>query len=684
MRNILQISSVRLLAAAVAVGPSSLAYAQTWTPIGPPGGDVRCLTVDRRDPDVVFLGTIDGALYRSTNGGQSWRRLDPGFPLRAHSLDDIVVTVRGEILVGYWQVDGGGGGVARSTDGGRTFTLLEGVKGHSIRGLDVFASNPDVMVAAALDGVFRSEDGGSSWSRISPEGHPDLRNVGSVAIDRNDPRVIYAGTWHLPWRTLDGGRNWKRISAGMVTDSDVMTLTIDLRSPSTVYATACSGIYRSIRRGDGWSKARGIPNSSRRTRAFAQDPSRPDTFFAGTTEGLYMSEDGMKSWRRLTSNRLAINAIAVLQSGALLLGCDGVGVLRSDDRGRTWTSANLGFLERSVARVAIDASETRLFAGLVNAHRHGGVRVTAPKGCAWCVLGQGLEERDVLALARTPHGTFAGTDDGIYAHRPPSDVWWRARTEDGGLERHPRVTEIVALSDRILLAASPLGLWRSEDEGYRWRRQILGRSSIVSAIGRSPVDPQIVLAATPLDLFRSGDGGASWEKLAGAPPSGQTQTIGFLPTDAGVVFAGTTRGLFKSRDGGRSWYYRGGGLPHGSIPAVAVHPNGRTVYAANYTHGGVYRSDDTGENWSRITEAGLHSERIWALELDPTSSAFLLAAAPHGGIHLLPLKADVSEEAAPSTLAGESRAVSSTKCLLTEIVLRLNRVERAALVPESR
>lgn len=678
----IRVARARLMATTIAVSVASLGNAQTWTPIGPPGGDVRSLTIDRNDPDVVYLGTIDGAIYRSKNGGRSWRRLDPGFPLRAHSLDDIIVTVRGEIFIGYWQVDGGGGGVARSLDGGRTFELLDGIKGHSVRGLDVFASNPNVLVAAAIDGVFRSENGGASWSRISPEGHPGLRNVGSIAVDRNDPNVIYAGTWHLPWKTIDGGRNWRRISAGMIPDSDVMTITIDLHSPRTIYATACSGVYRSTSRGDAWSKARGIPNSSRRTRAFIQDPRQPDTLFAGTTEGLYVSEDGMRSWRRLTSDRLVINTIAILQSGAFLLGCDGVGVLRSDDRGRTWTSANQGFLERSVARIAIDASETRLFAGLVNAHRHGGVRVTAPDNCAWCVLGRGIEGREVLALARTSHGTFVGTDDGIHVHRPPSNVWRRMSTEDGGLERHPRITEILALSDRVLLAASPSGLWRSEDAGHGWTRRMLGRSSVVSAIGRSTVNPRMVLAATPLDLFRSEDGGGSWDLVAGAPPSGRTQALGFLPTDDGVVFAGTTRGLFKSRDGGRSWRHRGGGLPHGSIPDIAVHPDGRTVYAANYTHGGVYRSGDAGETWSRMPESGLHSERIWALELDPTLSAFLLAAAPHGGIHLLPLETSVSgEDTAPAV---ESRPIPSPKCLITEIIRRLDRSRRADLAPQSR
>ena len=117
--------------------------------------------------------------------------------------------------------------------------------------------------------MFRSGDGGDSWDRISSLDHPDLKTVGSLAVDPLDAERIYAGTWHLSWKTLDGGRTWQSLKAGMIDDSDVMTLNVDRRDRDTVYATACSGIYRSRDAGRRWSKLRGIPGSSRRTRAFA-------------------------------------------------------------------------------------------------------------------------------------------------------------------------------------------------------------------------------------------------------------------------------------------------------------------------------------------------------------------------------------------------------------------------------
>src|SRR5262249_50913234 len=141
--------------------------AQTWVPVGPPGGDVRGLAADPRDARRVYLGTSDGVLYRSEDAGLRWQRLSPGFPHRGMSLDQLVVDPKGVLYVGYWEVGGEGGGIARSTDGGLTFTTLPGIEGQSVRALGLAKSNPNVIVAGTMTRVFRSMDAGRTWRPIT-------------------------------------------------------------------------------------------------------------------------------------------------------------------------------------------------------------------------------------------------------------------------------------------------------------------------------------------------------------------------------------------------------------------------------------------------------------------------------------------------------------------------------------
>jgi len=607
------------------------AHAETWIPVGPAGGDVRSLASDPRDPRVVYLGTASSLLYRSDDGGRRWQRAHPGFPLAGMSLDDLIVAPNGDLIVGYWQVSGKGGGVARSSDGGRTFAVLPGIAGQAVRGLALAASDPDLLVAGTPSGVFRSEDGGQSWRRISPEGDPEIRNVGSIAIDPTSPEVVYVGTWHLPWRTRNGGRTWERAFAGMIADSDVMTLTVDHRDPRTVYATACSGIYRSPDAAARWSKVRGIPASSRRTRAFAQDPAHPEYLLAGTTEGLWISEDDTGSWRLATGSDLVVNAVLILPGGTILLGSDGAGVLRSEDAGLTWARSNRGFSERFVSRVVFDPSGQRLLAGVFGDRHHGGVFEGTPNAGGWTRLADGLEGREVLALARSAEGPLAGTDDGLF--RLDVGRWTRIPTVVGGRDVNPRVTEIASLGSRVVLAATASGLLRSTDGGATWERRLVGSAALTVALAASTTDPSLALAATPLGLYRTRDAGATWEPVSVGPDDVRIRSLTLLPGNDRVLFATTPTGLFKSTDQGRSWYRRGGGLPCSDISALAMSPDGRTLYASDFSQGGLFTSMDGGDTWVPFPTHGLPSSRVWAVAVDPTSPGRLLAAMATGGLH---------------------------------------------------
>ena len=623
-----------LAVAVLALSAPSL-LAQSWVPVGPPGGDVRELAADPRDPRRIYLGTADGILYRSDDGGLKWHRSSPGFPHRGASLDEIVVDARGALLVGYWEVAGSGGGVARSDDGGKTFTMLPGIEGQSVRALAQAASRPDVLVAGTIGGVFRSVDFGKTWRRISPEDQAELKNVESVAVDPADPNVIYIGTWHLPWKTSDGGASWELIHTGMIDDSDVFTMTVDRWNPRKVYATACSGIYRSADGAAKWTRIRGIPASSRRTRAFAQDPDNQDVFYAGTTEGLWISEDGTATWRQATLKSVVVNSVLAQAGGTLLLGTEGAGVLRSNDRGRSWITSNQGFSERFVSRIVFDTAGRRVLTGIWGDRHHGGVfAAPSPRG-PWSRIGPGLEGREVLSLAVAGGQILAGTDDGLFLSADPAAPWRRLPTIVGGVDLHPRVTDVLALSEQVFLAASPQGILRSLDGGATWRRPSLGMWGPASSFAVSKRTLGLVLAASPLGFFKSTDGGDRWVIVSRGLGATEAHTIAFLPTDDRVVFATSTRGLFRSKDQGATWSQVTGGIPFTDITGLALRADGRTLYASDFTWGGIFRSQDGGETWERLPTEGLVSDRVWTLSVDPTAPDRILVASPSGGLHLL-------------------------------------------------
>ena len=630
MSRVLRSVSVTLGAIAVLL-LGTAARAQTWVPVGPPGGNVRSLAADPRDPQRVFLGTADGILYRSDDGGARWRRLRPGFPLRRCSLDRIVIDPHGVVFVGYWAVHDSGGGVARSSDGGKTFVVLQGIEGESVRALAMATSDARVIAAGTPTGVFLSRDGGKAWARITPEHHLELRNVESLVFDPADARVLYVGTRHLGWKTIDGGATWLPLHDGMIDDSDVMTLTIDRWDPRTLYATACSGIYRSTSGNTGWTKVPGIPYSSRRTRAFSQSADYLNLLVAGTTEGLWISRDRGANWRLATPKTLIVNAVLVQPSGTIILGAEGAGVLRSVDVGKSWVASNTGFSERFVSRMLFDAPGRRLFVAVWD---QGGVFMTSGVRGPWILLGEGLNGRQVLSLALLGDTIFAGTDDGIFSRGPEATAWRRLPTLLAGREAHPRVTNLLAFAPNALLASTPHGMLHSIDNGLTWTQPDIGGRHALFSVAASHDGAGLVLAATEAGFIRSQDGGATWDVLSPSLPGVTPHTLVFMPSDDRVLLATTTAGLFRSRNQGVTWRRVAGGIPRSDLTGITVSPDGRTIYASDFDWGGIFRSVDSGMKWERMPTGDLPSDRVWALGLDPDSPERVLATSA-SGMHML-------------------------------------------------
>lgn len=427
---------------------ASEGYDRIWQMTGPFGGDVTALTIDPRNSNRIMVGSGDGQIYSSTDGGTVWKRVRPG--IRALNCTVTVIYFDREkpnlIYVGVKpQTEVGedinGGGFFISEDNGESWREAESLRGRAVRSFSQSANEPNVMAIAASNGVYRSSDRGKSWELITPVGNPELRGFHSVAIDPRDSNAVYVGTHHLPWKTPDGGKTWKRTGhkeVGMIDDSDIFTIQIDQDDPNTVLMSACSGIYRSRDAGNAWTKFQGIPYSSRRTHMIYRHPTRPETIFAATTEGLWIStQDGQQdSWRQVTSAQLVVNAVAVHPSepDRVFLGTQDHGVLISLTGGEGFETSNAGFINRKVPAVLADSKERgRVYAGVLFDGLNGGLFVSEDSGLTWQQSMNGMGVRDVYSLHQSPtkpEVIYAGTNHGLFRSDDHGRNWAQLKREE--------------------------------------------------------------------------------------------------------------------------------------------------------------------------------------------------------------------------------------------------------------
>jgi len=165
--------------------------AQDWQELGPNGGDVRAMVADPANPDVLYLGTVDGHIFSSQDAGQHWH-LTGRVGDRADTVVMAIIVDRRDshhLYAATRTLGENGGGVFRSDDGGATWRP-SGLAGQAVRALIQTESDTGLFFAGTLDGVYRSHDNGARWDRISPINHADLRNFDSLLADPRNPEIL--------------------------------------------------------------------------------------------------------------------------------------------------------------------------------------------------------------------------------------------------------------------------------------------------------------------------------------------------------------------------------------------------------------------------------------------------------------------------------------------------------------
>jgi photosystem II stability/assembly factor-like uncharacterized protein len=638
-----------------------------WRPVGPFGGNARALAYDPLNPDHILLGSGAGSLFESKDGGRHWAyfaHLGPGEEIM---LENIAFDPSrpATIYVAGWSVTGSGGGFFLTRDGGRTWTEPEALRGKSVQALAQADPVPGVLIAGTLDGLYRSSDWGENWVRISPEGHPDLKNFESVAVDPRDPRIIYAGTWHLPWKTTDGGAHWSVIKRGVIDDSDVFSIILDRANPEIVFASACSGIYKSENGGELFRKVQGIPGTARRTRVLQQDPANTDTVYAGTTEGLWKTVDGGRSFKLISPPNYILNDVLVdpRNSRRVLMATDRGGVFASDDGGVTFYASNDGFSQRQISTLAAEPQgNSDLYAGVLNDKEFGGV-FRAHDG-TWVQMSEGLGGLDVFDLGQSPKGQLvAATNRGLFLFEAQSQRWMPSR-EVVSRKTGPRRSAVrgskgkktaakprapitvrsrflgraVSLSvSRRWYAATDSGVLVSWNEGKSWKGAALdGQKEFiaVASLGRT------VAAASLRGLWYSSDEGDHWMRQP--LPAWITRIYSVTIADDQAVWIGTREGAWRWAGEGSAWEHVLNGLAAREVTSVRA--EGGLLLAAAATLNSVFVSRDLGQSWKaepatgfEVTGAAVHDGTLYVT----TRHHGVLAREPNPPMSLLRNPADI-------------------------------------------
>jgi photosystem II stability/assembly factor-like uncharacterized protein len=611
---------------ALATGPS-------WTPLGPPDGStVPALAFDPTNQAIVYAGVWGGGVFKSLDGGRNWSLSSGG--LYASQVNALAVDPRDPRSVYAGTTEG----FYRSHDGGRTWLPSE--LSRDVLAITVDSRRAGSLNIATRDGLFRSTDGGVRWVETTPAIHDVRFYAPAISAAPSQPQTVYTayiGYRSGIFRSGDGGKTWYQVSRKVAT-----TLSVDAGDPELVYA----GGWRSKDGGLTWSA---LPEGFARAVAVPSRPGVAIALYRGDLHpggGLAISEDEGRTWRLLRGLDSEIRALAISPSrpDTWLVGTSGAGVLRSDNSGETWRFGRAGLRGFAANLVRIVPERNAIFtAGGSGLYR------TTNGGASWSWV---LPDVLVTALAVDP-----SDPDTLYAGAVSRDgedgiVY---KSEDGGSTWETLVPEepFGPISDLLVLPADPQtvyaavwtpdafsdrpGLFRSTDGGETWSR--ISGFGEVADLELDPGDPDVIYATQGRGILRSTDRGETWRlRMVGEGQPGswarRTRQIAVAPSDSSRLAVVDPYSLWVSVDGSRSWGKARQWGPDLSR-SVAFDPlDAGTIYAGiSY---GVLRSRDGGATW-RFFSRGLPGVVINDLVFDPADPSKLYAATSSAGVFVMDL-----------------------------------------------
>ncbi len=671
----------------------------TWTQLGPYniGGRVTALAV-APGGTTIYLGAANGGVFKSTNSGVNWTPVTDGlgwelFSIGALALDptdaNVVYAGTGEANNSVDSYDGNG--LLRSVDGGQNWQSLGLQATARIARVAVDPSDPNRIFVAAMGtqfstgperGLYRSEDGGQSWSKVLFVS--DSTGANDVLINPAHPETVYCATLervrrytyrraHGPecgiWRSADYGSTWTRLTNGLPTPSDSVgriALALCASKPSILYAQIGSGsalgwvglgMYRSLDGGQTWSKRDSGGSFKNAFGGFcwyfgdvAVDPNNSEIVYA-QGQILGRSSNGGQTFSDLTSGGSSVHVdfhgmwIDPAAPNHLYVGNDG-GFFSTTSL-TTWLKS-------------VDLPITQFYAGCVdpsNASRVGGgtqdngCMLTASSPTGWYEIAPGGDGFYVLIDPTNPNIVFSEWQYGSGGYGPLRSTNGGSSGAYGtGITVSDRFNWcapfVMDPTDHNVLLCGSHRVYKSIDNGLVWT-PVSGdltsypdplsvlRYHTITTLDISPADPQSYYAGTDDGrVWRSIDAGATWTNISAGLPLYYVTRVTADPVAPGVVYAclsgfgqdEQSPHVFRSTDRGDTWTPVAGNLPDAPANDLIVDPGDpNTLFLA--TDVGVYVTRNLGGEWSPLG-LGMPLQAIFDLTLHQPSRT--LVAATHG------------------------------------------------------
>ncbi len=642
-----------------------------WRSIGPfRGGRSAAVAGVPGKTNLFYFGSTGGGVWRTRDGGQSWANISDGYfggsigAVAVSEYDPNVLyvgggekTVRGNVSYGY--------GMWKSEDAGKTWKNIGLNQSRHIPRIRIHPRNPDLVYAAVMGdlfksseerGVYRSKDGGKTWERVlfanTDAGAVDL------ILDPSNPRVVYASTWRIrrtPYSLESGGEG--------------------------------SALWKSTDGGDTWteiSKNKGFPKGTLGIIGVAPSPVQQDRVWAiveANEGGVYRSDDGGQTWQKLNEDRALrqrawyYTRIYADTKDAEIVYVLNVNYHKSTDGGRTFKSAEAPHGDHHDLWISPEDNQRMVIAD------DGGAQVSFDAGDNWStyhnqptaqfyrvvtdnhfpyrIYGAQQDNSTIRILHRTDGGAIteqdweetAGGESGHIAVDPLNNDIVYGGSYGGFLTRLDHRTGKTRAVN--VWPDNPMG-YGAEGMKYRFQWNF--------PIFFSPHNPKKLYTASN-HLHATTNEGQSWEILSpdltrndttklgpsGGPITKDNTSVEYYctifaaiesPYEEGLLWTGSDDGLIHvSRDAGKTWAnVTPKGMPEwlmiNSIDADPFNKGGVYVAGTRYKLGDyqpyLYKTEDYGNTWRRIT-TGIPSDHFTrVLRADPVRKGLLYAGTESG------------------------------------------------------